>query len=84
LEFIVWIAIFWGLDCHGRCRRAENIGAGTFTDTPTKLVAQLMRSSGHCANIMNPKFTEVGMAMVKKSSSKYTYYWTQNFGTPPN
>jgi uncharacterized protein YkwD len=65
-------------------RYAENIGAGTDIDTAEKIVSQLLASDGHCANIMNPLLKEVGMAMVKNSNTKYVYYWTQNFGTPPN
>ena len=59
----------------------ENIGAGTNSDTATKIVLQLMASDGHCANIMNPKYKEVGMAMSTNTNSKFVYYWTQNFGT---
>ena len=65
-------------------RYAENIGAGIDIDTAEKIVSQLLKSDGHCANIMNPKLTEVGMAMVKNSNAHYIYYWTQNFGTPLN
>ena len=61
---------------------AENIGAGTNIDTAAEIVAQLMSSEGHCKNIMNSDYTEVGMAMVKNSDSDYVHYWTQNFGRP--
>ncbi len=63
-------------------RYAENIGAGTDIDSAEEIVLQLMNSDGHCANIMNPLFTEVGMAMVKNSNTDYVHYWTQNFGRP--
>jgi len=74
------------IDAHGYkwSIYAENIGAGTNIDTVEKIVSQLLGSDGHCANIMNPLFREVGMAMVKNSNSQYTHYWTQNFGTPLN
>jgi uncharacterized protein YkwD len=62
-------------------RYAENIGAGTDTDTAEKIVNQLLDSAPHCANIMNPLLKEVAMAMVKNSNSDYVYYWTQDFGT---
>jgi uncharacterized protein YkwD len=65
-------------------RYAENIGVGTDIDTAEKIVNQLLKSDGHCANIMNPLLKEVGMAMVKNSNTKYIHYWTQNFGTPAN
>ncbi|HIP50567.1 MAG TPA: CAP domain-containing protein [Campylobacterales bacterium] len=59
----------------------ENIASGTTSDTAKKVVAQLMASDGHCANIMNSNYKEVGMAVSKNTNSKYTHYWTQNFGT---
>ena len=63
-------------------RYGENIAAGTNSNTAQKVMTQWMESDGHCANIMNPDFTEVGMAMVKKSDTHFTHYWTQNFGRP--
>ena len=63
-------------------RIAENIGAGTNTDTAAKIVTQLMASEGHCRNIMNADYTEVGMALVKNENTDYIHYWTQNFGRP--
>ena len=59
----------------------ENIGAGTVIDTPRKMVQGWLESDGHCINLMNPNFKEVGMAMIRNSEGKYTHYWTQNFGT---
>lgn len=60
----------------------ENIAAGTSTDTAPKVVQQWLGSDGHCANLMSASFTEVGMAMIYRANSKYTYYWNQNFGKP--
>ena len=60
----------------------ENIGAGTLIDTAEKMVDKWLKSDNHCANLMNPNFTEVGMVLMKDESSLYTHYWTQNFGTP--
>lgn len=60
----------------------ENIAAGTNTDTPEKVIQQWLDSDGHCANLMNTRYTEIGMAMVKNTNATYTHYWTQNFGTP--
>jgi len=45
------------------------------------MVEGFLESDLHCANLMNPKFKELGMAMVKNSNTTYTHYWTQNFGT---
>lgn len=60
----------------------ENVAGGTNTDTAEKVIQQWLDSDGHCANLMNSNFTEVGMALVKDTSAYYTHYWTQNFGTP--
>jgi len=40
----------------------------------------LLDSPKHCANIMNEKFTEIGVAIVINPNSRYKIYWTQNFG----
>lgn len=60
----------------------ENIAAGTNTNTAEKVIQQWLDSDGHCANLMNSNFIEIGMAMVKNTNATYTHYWTQNFGTP--
>ena len=40
-------------------------------------------SDGHCANLMNPDFTEVGMACVPGATgSVYNTYWTMDLGRP--
>jgi uncharacterized protein YkwD len=39
-------------------------------------------SPGHCANLMNPAFVEVGVACVSTSGASYPTYWTMNLGTP--
>ncbi len=56
---------------------AENIAYGA--KSIDEVMQQWMASSGHCKNIMNPKFTEFGMAEVKSLNG--VSYWTQNFGT---
>ena len=39
-----------------------------------------MASDGHCANLMNPVFKDVGLACVTSSTSTYSNYWTMNIG----
>ena len=39
-------------------------------------------SPGHCRNIMNDAFTEMGMAKAEDSESRYSTYWTQTLGNP--
>ena len=60
-------------------RYGENIAAGYGTVESTMIA--WLDSPGHCANIMNPDFKEVGMALVVKTNSQYYDYWTQDFGT---
>ncbi len=58
----------------------ENIAAGYATIE--SVVAGWLGSSGHCRNLMNPSFTDLGMASVETSGSSYSIYWTQVFATP--
>ncbi|PHS34077.1 MAG: hypothetical protein COA92_03335 [Sulfurovum sp.] len=56
---------------------AENIALGSSTIDAVML--NWIKSDYHCANIMNPEFTDVGMAYTYKEGSKRSHYWTQNF-----
>ena len=56
----------------------ENIAAGGSTAAAT--MTQWMSSPGHRANILNPKFKELGVG-YGPSNDRYRYYWTQVFGT---
>lgn len=57
----------------------ENIAAGL--DTPRKVVDGWLASPGHCANIMNPQFRELGAAYATDPKSDAGIYWTAMFGT---
>ena len=59
---------------------AENIAAGS--DTPEQAIDQWMTSSGHCHNIMNSAYTEIGMACVINPLSEYRTYWTLVLASP--
>lgn len=62
-------------------RIGENIAAGQ--PTPEEAVAGWLDSPGHCANLMDPGFTEMGAAyFVNPSSKTGRAYWTQVFATP--
>jgi len=63
-------------------RLGENLAGGTTMSTAQEAVISWLESDNHCENLMNPNFTEVGMAMIKDENSLYTHYWSQNFGTP--
>jgi len=56
----------------------ENIAAGM--DTPRKVVDGWLASPGHCANLMNPQFREMGAAYAMDPKSDAGIYWTGLFG----
>jgi len=56
----------------------ENIAGGQ--QSIDEVMKAWLNSPKHCANIMNPRYKEVGIAIVTKSDSEYGIYWTQNFG----
>jgi uncharacterized protein YkwD len=58
----------------------ENIAAGQ--DTARKVVDGWLASPGHCANLMNPQFRELGAAYAVDPKSDAGIYWTAMFGTP--
>jgi len=58
----------------------ENIAIGP--QTAEVVVQGWIDSPGHCANIMSPAFTEMGIAFVVDRKSEAGIYWTQVFGTP--
>ena len=58
----------------------ENIAAGY--PTAEAAVEGWIKSPGHCANLMNPEFTEMGAAMAVNRRSRMNWYWTQEFGAP--
>jgi uncharacterized protein YkwD len=57
----------------------ENVAGGTNLDDAYEVVDAWLKSDGHCANLMNKDITDIGMALVKENT-KYTHYWTQEFG----
>ncbi|MHC8305624.1 CAP domain-containing protein [Pseudomonas sp. PB3P13] len=58
----------------------ENIAAGQ--DTVRRVVDGWVASPGHCANLMNPQFQELGAAYAVDPKSDSGIYWTAMFGTP--
>ena len=55
----------------------ENIAAGQRTSQ--QVVDEWMASPGHRANILNPNYTEIGVALYYDSSDPYEYNWVQLF-----
>ena len=58
----------------------ENIAAGY--PTIESATGAWLNSPGHCRNIMNSAYKEVGIALVENFNSDYNYYWTQVFAAP--
>ncbi|MFW9078823.1 CAP domain-containing protein [Pseudomonas sp. P2757] len=58
----------------------ENIAAGQ--DTVRKVVDGWLASPGHCANLMNPQYRELGAAYATDPKSDAGIYWTAMFGAP--
>ncbi|MBM4290776.1 MAG: CAP domain-containing protein [Deltaproteobacteria bacterium] len=56
----------------------ENIAAGQ--RTPQSVVRAWMESPGHCKNILNGLFTELGVGVLLGARGEYGTYWVQNFG----
>ncbi len=59
---------------------AENISGGR--QTSEEAVSAWLKSPDHCANMMNPNFTEIGAACFRNSSSEYGTYWTLVLASP--
>lgn len=53
--------------------QGENIAMGTFT--PADTVNGWLESDGHCANILNPAYEEIGVGVYEGGA----LYWTQTF-----
>ena len=62
----------------------ENIAKGQ--QTPMEVVDGWMESDGHCSNIMNPGFTDLGVGYWQGEADNQFFngnkLWTQNFGSP--
>ncbi|MFY1667586.1 CAP domain-containing protein [Pseudomonas sp. Pseu.R1] len=58
----------------------ENIAAGQ--GSPSQAMQSWLASPGHCANLMNPMFTQVGAAYATNTRSDLGIYWTMVFGAP--
>jgi uncharacterized protein YkwD len=58
----------------------ENIAAGAMT--ATEVAQGWLASPAHCENIMDPRFSEIGIAFAVNPSSSELVYWTQDFAAP--
>lgn len=58
----------------------ENLAAGQ--RTVAIVMDGLLKSPGHCDNIMSDFYTQFGFGYRVNSNTFYTRYWTQNFARP--
>jgi uncharacterized protein YkwD len=58
----------------------ENVAAGQ--DTADAVMVSWLASAGHCANIMNARFTEMGVASAVNARDDYGVYWTMSLASP--
>lgn len=56
----------------------ENLAAGQHS--PEQVFESWMESAGHRQNILDPRFTELGVGV--RSGGQYGIYWVQEFGYP--
>jgi uncharacterized protein YkwD len=58
----------------------ENIAAGVAT--PDEAVEGWLQSAGHCENLMDPRFTDMGVAYAVNPQNSAVILWTQVFAAP--
>ncbi|MDF3036562.1 MAG: hypothetical protein K0S28_1836 [Paucimonas sp.] len=58
----------------------ENIAAGQ--TSVSSVMNGWLNSPGHCANIMNATYVDIGVACERNDSSTYKLYWTMNLARP--
>lgn len=58
----------------------ENVAAGQ--RTAEEVVTAWLDSPGHCATLMEPRFTETGIAFALAPGKNPDVYWTQVFAVP--
>jgi uncharacterized protein YkwD len=58
----------------------ENVASGP--QTADEVIAGWLESPDHCENIMDPRYTEMGIAYAVDARSSGFIYWSQVFGRP--
>ena len=61
-------------------RVAENIAYGLLSTEDA--IAGWLKSPGHCENVMEPRFKEMGIAFAEDSGERRELYWVQVFADP--
>lgn len=60
----------------------ENIAYGP--KSVDEVVQGWLHSPGHCENIMDPRFVEMGLGYAKSHDARHALYWVQVLATPRN
>ena len=56
----------------------ENIAAGD--SSVEQVVNHWLNSPGHCANMLNPTYRDIGVACASSNNASYGSYWTMDLG----
>ena len=56
----------------------ENIAAGQ--GSVKEVIASWLNSPGHCKNMLEPSYQDIGVACIRNDSAPYGFYWTMNLG----
>lgn len=85
LDFRGHVDPYDGTDPAARAKRAGYVGcvgenAGYGSNTAELVVRGWLESPGHCANLMNPVWREMGASVHTSDTSKYGVSWVQVFG----
>jgi len=56
----------------------ENIAAGQ--GSVKEVIASWLNSPGHCKNMLEPSYQDIGVACIRNEGSPYGFYWTMNLG----
>jgi uncharacterized protein YkwD len=59
----------------------ENLASGIMT--PEEVVTGWLGSPDHCANLMDPLYTQMGVGFAIARHREAGVYWAMEFGTPP-
>jgi uncharacterized protein YkwD len=58
----------------------ENLASGVMT--PEEVIAGWLESPDHCANLMDPAFSEMGVGFGVNPRDERGVYWALEFGRP--
>lgn len=61
-------------------KAGENLAGGQVSVDET--LQDWLASPSHCANLMKPEFSEVGVACVQRRGTRYERFWVAHLGAP--